>query len=111
MDKIERYRKLVRTMLEEYSQLKPAYGQIETEFLIDKDNTQFVVFRTGWLKDARVHGAILHVDVKDGKIWIEYDGTDRPIADELVEAGVPKEDIVLAFQPEKLRAHTGFAVR
>lgn len=111
MDKLEQYQKLVGRLLEEYSQLKPAYGQIETEFLVDKDNTSFAVFRTGWLKDTRIHGAILHVDVKDDKIWIEYDGTDRPIADELVEAGVPKEDIVLAFQPEELRAHTGFAVR
>lgn len=111
MDKLEQYQKLVGRLLEEYSQLKPAYAQIETEFLVDKDNTSFAVFRTGWLKDTRIHGAILHVDVKDDKIWIEYDGTDRPIADELVEAGVPKEDIVLAFQPEELRAHTGFAVR
>ena len=33
------------------------------------------------------------------------------VKDELVKAGVPKEDIVLAFQPEDVRPHTGFAVR
>ena len=111
MDKLKHYQQIVRQLLEEYSHLKPAYGQIETELLVDKENTSFAVFRTGWLKETRIHGAILHVDVKDDKIWIEYDGTDRPIADELVEAGVPKEDIVLAFQPEDLRPYTGFAVR
>ncbi|WP_375448616.1 XisI protein [uncultured Fibrella sp.] len=67
--------------------------------------------RVGWLKNHRVHGASLHLDIIGDKIWIQRDGTDRPIADELVEAGVPKEDIVLAFYPENMRAYTGFAVR
>ncbi len=53
----------------------------------------------------------MHLDIIGDKIWIQRDGTDRPIADELVEAGVPKEDIVLAFYPENMRAYTGFAVR
>jgi len=45
----------------------------------------------------------------NGKIWIQYDGTNRPVADELLEAGVPQEDIVLAWHPAELRHHTGFA--
>jgi hypothetical protein len=48
---------------------------------------------------------------RPAKIWIEYDGTDRPIAEKLVEAGVTKEDIVLAFHPEEVRPYTGYAVK
>ena len=35
--------------------------------------------------------------------------SDILIADEWVAAGIPKEDIVLGFQPDYVRPHTGFA--
>jgi hypothetical protein len=35
---------------------------------------------------------------------------DRPVADELLDNGIPPEDIVLAFHPPKVRHLTGFAV-
>jgi hypothetical protein len=52
----------------------------------------------------------LHLDIKDGKIWIQHDGTEIGIANELVKLGVPKEDIVLAFHEPFVRPYTGFAV-
>ncbi|NES83455.1 MAG: XisI protein [Moorea sp. SIO2B7] len=42
--------------------------------------------------------------IRDGKIWIHYDGMEDGITDELVAAGVPKDRIVLAFH------HTGYAI-
>jgi XisI protein len=57
-----------------------------------------------------VHGTILHVDIRGEKIWIQYDGTDRPLAEELVRAGVPREAVVLAFYPPAVRPHTDFGV-
>ena len=53
---------------------------------------------------------MIHVDLIDDKIWIQYDGTEDGIATELVELGVPKEDIVLGFRHPKLRQYTGFAM-
>jgi hypothetical protein len=47
--------------------------------------------------DEDIHGCVLHLDIKKGKIWIQHDGTEVGIANELVNLGVPKEDIVLAF--------------
>jgi hypothetical protein len=52
----------------------------------------------------------VHIDLIDGKVWIQYDGTTRPVAEELVAAGIPREDIVLAFYSSRVRQHTGFAV-
>ncbi len=43
-------------------------------------------------------------------MWIEHDGTNRPLAEELVAAGVPKSDIVLGYKPADIRPHTGYAV-
>ncbi|MEN8221131.1 MAG: element excision factor XisI family protein [Pseudomonadota bacterium] len=53
------------------------------------------------------HGAVIHVDIIEDKIWIQYDGTEEGIA---VDKGVPKETIVLGFRPPELRSYTGFAV-
>ena len=110
MDKLDEYRQLLRLILSEYAQYKPAYGDIESELLIDSNQNHFELMRVGWLNKRRVHGSIIHVDIINNKIWIQYDGTDRPVADVLLEAGVPKEDIVLAFHPEHLRQYTGFAI-
>ena len=52
----------------------------------------------------------VYVRIRDGKFWIEEDWTEEGIATELVRAGVPKEDIVLAFHDPKTRQYTDFAV-
>ena len=41
---------------------------------------------------------------------IQYDDTEEGIATDLLEAGVPKADIVLGFRHPKIREYTGFAV-
>jgi len=43
-------------------------------------------------------------------VWIEHNGTEVPIGEELVAAGVPKSDIVLGYKPPDIRPHTGYAV-
>jgi hypothetical protein len=50
-----------------------------------------------------------NIDIRDGKIWIQHDGTEEGIADGLVNSGIPKDRIVLAFKPPEIRPHTGFA--
>lgn len=64
----------------------------------------------GWDGVRRVHGSVVHIDIIGGKIWIQHDGTNRPVAEKLLDAGIPREDIVLGFHPEDLRKYTDFAV-
>jgi len=52
----------------------------------------------------------VRLDIKNGKIWIQHDSTERGVANDLVEWVVPKEDIVLAFRAPYRRQYTGFAV-
>lgn len=44
------------------------------------------------------------------EILIQHDGTEEGIANRLVDMGVPKEDIVLAFHAPYKRKYTEFAV-
>jgi hypothetical protein len=64
----------------------------------------------GWRDQDRIYGPVLHLDIINEKIWIQQDGTEVGIANELVELGVPKEDIVLGFQLPSVRKYTDFAV-
>ncbi len=50
------------------------------------------------------------ISLSSYKFWIEKDGTENGIATDLLEADVPKEDIVLAFHPPEMRSFTEFAV-
>jgi hypothetical protein len=110
MDRTEQYRLIVRRVIEDYAEGKSKYGQIETEAIMDPERDHYEVVNVGWDKTGRVHGSVVHLDIIDGKVWIQHDGTDRPVADELLAAGIPPEDIVLGFQPPKVRHLTGFGV-
>ena len=109
MDRIDDYRQIVRRVIEEYANDKPS-GDIRSEAVIDTEHDHYEVMNVGWNGWHRVHGTVVHVDIIDGKVWVQHDGTDRPVAEEFVAAGIPKEDIVLGFQPAHLRKHTDYAV-
>ncbi|MFM7363561.1 MAG: XisI protein, partial [Cuspidothrix sp.] len=88
----------------------PSDEEIETQLIFDQERDHYQVVYTGWKNRRPMYGCVLHLDVKKEKIWIQYNGTEIDIADELVKLGVPKEDIVLAFHEPLMRQYTGFAV-
>jgi hypothetical protein len=110
MDTLEYYRQIVTRLISEYGKYKPSHGQIETETIIDPETDHYEVMHVGWDGQVRIHGCVVHIDIIQGKIWIQHDGTNRPVADELVEAGIPKEDIILAFHPPQVRQYTDFGI-
>lgn len=78
--------------------------------VVDETNDHYLLLNLGWKERRRIWGTSLHVRIRDGKFWIEEDGLEEGFATDLLEAGVPKEDIVLAFHHPKMRPHTEFAV-
>jgi hypothetical protein len=70
----------------------------------------YQVVNVGWENDRRVYGCVLHLDIINNKIWLQYNGTEIDIAQELCARGVPKSDIVLGFQPLYRRPMTEYAV-
>src|SRR3954452_2641256 len=110
MDRVEKYRQCVRQLVERYAGYKPSYGDVRAEAIIDAERDHYEVVHVGWEGRKRVHGSVIHIDVRDGKVWIEYNGTDRRIAEELVETGIPKQDVVLGFYPPEKRPLSGYGV-
>jgi hypothetical protein len=110
MDRVEQYRQIVRRVIEEYAHWGSSRGEVVSEVVVDPQRDHYEVMHVGWESPRRrVHGTMLHIDIINGKVWIQYDGTDRPVAETLVASGIPREDIVLGFQPADLRQHTEFA--
>jgi hypothetical protein len=110
MDQLERYRAIGRRLAEEYARYQPAYGDNRTEAVVDREHDHYEVLQVGWSDGRRVHGSIIHIDIRDGKVWIEHNGTDARIGEELVAVGIPRYDIVLGFQPAELRPLTSYGV-
>ncbi|MBC6481692.1 MAG: XisI protein [Hormoscilla sp. GM7CHS1pb] len=111
MDKIEGYRQIIQEIMTEHSQMKPAYGDIQMKLMFDADRDRYQLLRTGWLSERRVYGALIHIDIEGDKIWIQYDGTEVGVANELLDRGIPREDIVLAYHSPLMRQYDGFAVK
>jgi hypothetical protein len=110
MDTLEQYRAIIRKIIHEYASYKPSHGQIETEAIIDPELDHYEVMHIGWDGVRRVHGCVIHIDIIGDKIWIQHDGTSRPVAYELLAAGVPHERIVIGFHHPDERHYTDFAL-
>ena len=85
-------------------------NRIQAQTIFDAERDHYQLVYVGWRGSKRVYGVILHADIVDGKIWIQRDGTEQGLANQLVDLGVPKQDIILAFDPPNLRQYTEFAV-
>jgi hypothetical protein len=110
MAQVDKYRAYIKDLLTQYSRHKSPYGDDETYVIFDTERDHYQLVHAGWHNNRRMYGCIVHMDIKNGKIWIQHDGTEIGMANELVTLGVPKEDIVLAFQSPSKRPYTGFAV-
>ena len=80
------------------------------EKIYDDAEGQYQLIEVGWNGWNRVYRVFLHVSVRDDLVWLEFDGTEDGIASELVAAGIPKAQIVLAFHPPYKRPYTGCAI-
>jgi len=110
MDKIEQYQIYIQELLEDYANFGQAEDEVETELIFDTQRHHYQIMNVGWQDEHRLYGCVLHINIKNSKIWIQHNGTEISIASELVAKGVPKEDIVLGFHSPYKRQFTEFAV-
>jgi XisI protein len=97
MDTIVSYRNIIKQLILSYAQLRPSHGDIRLDPMFDEANDRYALMQVGWDKQRRVRGNLIYVTIQQGRVFVEYDGTETGITDELVEAGIPRDNIVLAF--------------
>ena len=110
MDKLNEYRKAVKTLICDYAQYKPAVGEIDPEIVFDTERDHYELMMVGWERGIRVHGSVIHIDIRSGKVWIQHNGTEGDLGQELIALGVPREDIVLGYRQPEVRQYTGYAL-
>ena len=110
MDTLATYRQIIQHVLTEYARIPYAHGEIELQTVFDREADHYLLMLVGREGVRRVHGCLIHVDIINGKIWIQRDGTETGIANEFVSMGIPKDRIVLGFHSPEIRQHSEFAV-
>ncbi|MGB5967336.1 MAG: XisI protein [Spirulinaceae cyanobacterium] len=110
MDILDKDRQIIYKALKYYADLPYWCQDVKTEVIVSEDKRHYLLLSWGWEPERRLHGCIVHIEIIENKIWIHQDGIEDGIANDLVEAGIPKNRIVLAFHPPEIRPHTEFAV-
>lgn len=111
MEKIARYREIIKNIIN--SHVYPPTRHIdeyEVQVVVDEKEDHYYLMKIGWDGTKRLHGCTLHFDIKNGKIWIQEDWTEEGVIHQLLEAGVPAEDIVPSFRSPEVRKHLGLAI-
>lgn len=111
MAKLIQYRQIIQKILSEYRDWSVGGNPIGVQECVsfDQEHDQYLLFYVGWNGKQRNFGVTVYLRIEQGKIWIEEDWTKQGIANELLDAGVPPEDIVLGFQHPSKRPLTEFA--
>jgi hypothetical protein len=109
MDPLTNDRDTIRRVLRRFVDIRYKYGDIHNETVFDDESARYLVLSQGWMNGGRVHGCLIHIEVIDGKIWIQRDGTEQGVANDLVDEGIPKNRIVLGFWELEARKLGEFA--
>lgn len=108
--RIQQYRQLICKILRQ-SIHPPANGAIQTVPILDTERDHYQLLDIGWDESGqRVFQPIVHVDILNGKVWIQENATEVDMAKELVAAGVAPSDIVLGLHSPTVRRFSDYAL-
>ncbi len=105
MDRLSKYRSIIQRILGEHLENALQEEDVETVSVSDETGEHYLLLEIGWQPPRRIYNVVFHLRLKDDKIWIEQDWTERGIARELIQAGISAEVIELGFQPPEMRPY------
>ncbi|NEO80726.1 XisI protein [Moorena sp. SIO4G3] len=97
-------------VLEDYVEFLGNDPESDLQLIIDENKDHYLLMEIGWHKNQRIYGSLIHIDIINEKIWLQQDGTEEGVANELVKLGISPQQIVLAFKTLERRKITDFAV-
>ncbi|MDJ1178220.1 XisI protein [Roseofilum sp. BLCC_M91] len=100
-------RDIVKQVISQYARLTPSHGEIRLDTVFDETQNRYALMQTGWSQGCRVRGNLIYITLQDERIYLEYDGMEQGITQDLLDLGVPSDQIVLAFLPEEPLALAG----
>ena len=92
------YSQILEKVVKRHAQFQPANGNIQTHVVCDREMDEYTVIDSGWNeKGRRIYDVVLHFRLQDGIVHVERDNTDAEVVRELLESGIAKTDIILAY--------------
>ena len=111
MDTRLKYKDIIKSVLQNHANYRATFPDGYTsQMVFDDERGHYLVLDIGWNGHQYLHATPIHLSLVVDKVWIQYDETEEGVATDLIEAGIPREDIVLGFRYPKIREYTGFAV-
>jgi hypothetical protein len=110
MDTLASYRHCVQELLEQLVAQGPMKEGVESQILMDTVRDHYQWMRVGWNDSHRVYHVVMHLDIKEGQVWIQQNMTDSNLTEMLVASGIDREDIILGLQPAYKRDASNVAV-
>ncbi|MEO0348662.1 MAG: XisI protein [Cyanobacteria bacterium P01_A01_bin.15] len=112
MAELKDYRGLVEALLRELHRYDQSgqRGGVESQLVFDVEHNHYLLIDVGWEQKQFVYGTIVHIDIKDDKVWIQRNNTEFNLAERLVEHGIPKQNIVLGLHSPFMRQASDYAV-
>jgi XisI protein len=110
MVKIKKYQKAIMSILEEYAKIRYENVDGENQIIADKENHRYQVVTIGWQGNKFIHDCPIHMDIINGKIWVQRNSTEIDLGVALMEQGVLKTDIVIGFFTPKMREYSEYAL-
>ena len=110
MDKVEKYREYVQALMTDYASSDSDREDVKVELIIDTVRDHYQWMNVGWKGMERIYDCYIHIDIIDGKIWLQQNWTEEDPAAALVDLGVPHEDIVLGLHAPYKRPYTDYGV-
>jgi hypothetical protein len=110
MATLTEYQTKVQDLLTELAAYGSKDGEVESQLIFDRERNHYQLAYVGWRNKHRIYGCVVHLDIKDGKIWVQHNGTEFDISIELAQRGIPKQNIVNGFHSSYMRQFTDFAV-
>jgi XisI protein len=93
-----KYREVLQSVVNRHAKFQPANGNIKTHAVCDAENGDYMVVDSGWNeKGRRIYDVVIHFRLQNGKVTVERDNTDAEVVRELIEDGIAKDDITLAY--------------
>lgn len=90
MDNSDNNCHIIKDVLIPYTQIPYSYAAIECKTVFDCENDSYLLITIGWDGVKRIHGCLVHIDIIDGKVWVQRDDTEDGVTYELEAAVFPK---------------------
>lgn len=106
MDRVNKYRQIVRDFLENFAADDP-----EAQLIFDEQRDRYLVIHNGWRSDHCIYGCAMQLDLVEGKVWTQHNSTEIAIDRELIQRGIASQNIVLGFRSPSVRERLAAALQ